>query len=365
MSNPTPQKKLVERFAERFGVDPDKLLHTLKQTAFRQRGEKEVTNEQMMALLVVAEQYNLNPWTKEIFAFDDKNMGIIPVVSVDGWTRLINSHRDYDGLEFTYAEQVVTLPDGKPCPEWCEVSIYRKGIGRPIVIREYLDEVYVGKRNGYSGPWQTHTKRLLRHKTLIQGARVAFGFAGIYDEDEAYRIIDGEATRVAVTTTAGGANAGQLQAALQQRAQVIEHEPNPLSAAYAGKVATGMVIDDPINPHELDADRMRYATMQRTEPGPEGAPAEAVDDHTLDAARYLNTTPEGAAETHARQTDAQLVYASEGPAGLSAMIADATEQDAIDALVSTIATIPEDDIRKDLTRAVLARKAQLLNLSGD
>jgi hypothetical protein len=30
----------------------------------------------------------------------------------------------------------------------------------------------------------------LRHKTLIQGSRIAFGFAGIYDEDEARRIID-------------------------------------------------------------------------------------------------------------------------------------------------------------------------------
>jgi hypothetical protein len=33
-------------------------------------------------------------------------------------------------------------------------------------------------------------KRMHRHKSLIQGARVAFGFAGIYDEDEAHRIIE-------------------------------------------------------------------------------------------------------------------------------------------------------------------------------
>jgi TRAP-type uncharacterized transport system substrate-binding protein len=33
---------------------------------------------------------------------------------------------------------------------------------------------------------------MLRHKTLIQGARIAFGFAGIYDEDEAKRIIEAD-----------------------------------------------------------------------------------------------------------------------------------------------------------------------------
>ena len=67
--------------------------------------------------------------------------------------------------------------------------------------REYLDEVYrepfTGNKDGrnYSvnGPWQTHTKRFLRHKSMIQAARLVFGFVGIYDQDEAERIIDGQA----------------------------------------------------------------------------------------------------------------------------------------------------------------------------
>ncbi len=47
-----------------------------------------------------------------------------------------------------------------------------------------------------NGPWQTHTKRMLRHKALIQCSRIAFGFVGIYDEDEAQRIIEGQAVLV-------------------------------------------------------------------------------------------------------------------------------------------------------------------------
>lgn len=89
--------KLIQRFAERFSVDPNKLFDTLKATAFKQRDGSAPTNEQMMALLVVADQYGLNPFTKEIFAFPDKQAGIIPVVGVDGWSRIINQHDQFDG----------------------------------------------------------------------------------------------------------------------------------------------------------------------------------------------------------------------------------------------------------------------------
>ena len=184
---------LTHKLAKRLDMgDGSGLTETLKLTCFRQRGNDIVTDAQMEALLIVAEMYRLNPFTKELFAFSDKG-AIVPVVSVDGWSRIINENPAMNGMEFRYSDQVVTMPRGKPCPEWCEVVIYRRDRERPTVVREYLDEVYQmprGKDGGYDGPWQTHTKRFLRHKTLIQGARLAFGFAGIYDEDEARRIID-------------------------------------------------------------------------------------------------------------------------------------------------------------------------------
>lgn len=188
------RQSLVTKFADKYHIEPARLLDTLKATAFRQRGDVVVTNEQMAALLIVADQYKLNPFTKEIFAFNDKG-AVVPVVSVDGWARIINEHPAFNGLEFNYSDEIVTMPAGKPCPEWCEVVIYRKDRERPTIVREYLDEVYQaprGKDGGFNGPWQTHTKRFLRHKALIQGARIAFGFAGIYDEDEANRIVDAQ-----------------------------------------------------------------------------------------------------------------------------------------------------------------------------
>lgn len=177
-----PAGKLISRMAGRFGVDQNKLVTTLKCTAFRVK-DGEPTNEQMMALMVVADQYGLNPFTKEIYAFPDKQNGIVPVVGVDGWSRIINEQPNFDGLEFEQDD------------EKCTCVIYRKDRAHPIKVTEYASEC---RRN--TGPWQTHPKRMLRHKALIQCARLAFGFAGIYDADEAEVIREagdmGEATVV-------------------------------------------------------------------------------------------------------------------------------------------------------------------------
>ena len=202
-------QSLIARIADRYAVEPSRLLGTLKATAFRQTGNNavEATNEQMMALLVVADQYGLNPFTRELYAFPDKQRGIVPIVSVDGWIRIINSHPNYDGITFRESEDLVIMDDDtRPCPAWMEVTIYRRDRQHPTILREYLDECYrpafVGKSKGdgggtykIAGPWQTHPKRFLRHKTLIQGGRVAFGFAGIYDPDEGDRIIEGQLAR--------------------------------------------------------------------------------------------------------------------------------------------------------------------------
>ncbi len=192
------RETLVEKFAGKYSIEPAKLLSILKATAFKQR-DGEVSNEQMAALLVVADQYGLNPFTREIFAFPDKQNGIVPVVGVDGWSRIINNHPQSDGFEFRQSDEIVEMDKAKPCPAWIEVVIYRKDRAHPVIVREYIDEVYRApfKRNDGSavmGPWQTHTKRFLRHKTLIQGARIAYGFGGIYDEDEAERIIERDIT---------------------------------------------------------------------------------------------------------------------------------------------------------------------------
>ena len=189
----TPKRQsLVTKFADRYGVDPDKMLATLKATCFRQKDNKEISNEQMMALLVVADQYKLNPFTKEIFAFPDKT-GIVPVVGVDGWSRIINENPALNGIEFHYSE-TTKQHKGKTIHDWIECVIHRKDRVDPTIVREFFEEVV--RELDYKNPWDTHPNRMHRHKTLIQCARIAFGFAGIYDEDEAERIIEMGAAEV-------------------------------------------------------------------------------------------------------------------------------------------------------------------------
>jgi phage recombination protein Bet len=184
---PTKQS-LVQSFAAKYNVDEAKFLDTLKATAFKQKDNVQITNEQMTMLLVVADQYGLNPFTKEIYAYPDKG-AIVPVVSVDGWARIINENPQMDGLEFEYSPET-TQHKGKKVHEWIDCIITRKDRAKPVVVREFLDEVM--RTVSFVTPWDTHPKRMHRHKTLIQAARLAFGFAGIYDQDEAERIIEGE-----------------------------------------------------------------------------------------------------------------------------------------------------------------------------
>lgn len=164
--------QLMVNLAERFNVPAVEMLATLKATCFK----GPVTDAQMTALLIVANQYGLNPWTKELYAFPDKG-GIVPVVGVDGWARIINEHPAFDGMDFEMA------PDGSDCT----CKIYRKDRSHPISATEYMAECKRG-----TGPWQSHPRRMLRHKAMIQAARLAFGFAGIYDQDEAERIVSPE-----------------------------------------------------------------------------------------------------------------------------------------------------------------------------
>lgn len=166
----TALSTLTNKLATRLDMgDGSGLIETLKATAFK----GQVSDAQMTALMVVANQYGLNPWTKEIYAFPDKNNGIVPVVGVDGWARIINNHPQFDGMDF---EQDA---------EGCTCIIFRKDRSHPVKVTEYMSECKRG-----TGPWQSHPKRMLRHKAMIQCARIAFGYGGIFDQDEAEVIVE-------------------------------------------------------------------------------------------------------------------------------------------------------------------------------
>jgi phage recombination protein Bet len=186
---------LSATLAQRFGMGADgDLVAVLKATAFK----GPATDAQLTALMVVAQQFGLNPFTKEIFAFPDKNNGIVPVVGVDGWARIINTHEQFDGLDFEQDS------------ESCTCIIHRKDRSHPTRVTEYMAEC---RRD--VGPWKSHPYRMLRHKALIQCARLAFGFVGIFDQDEAERIAEGEFAQQKASKTPQGAAAQNAPDELQ------------------------------------------------------------------------------------------------------------------------------------------------------
>ena len=187
------KRSAIEEMSGRLQVSKDVLEKTLKATVCKgtkmQNGQyKPVTNEEFVSFIAVANNYKLNPLTKEIYAYPDtKSAGIIPIVSTDGWNKLMTSHPNYKTHYYRQSEKMVELKGAKSCPEWMEIVIIKKD-NSEVPIREYLDECFRDLK--FLNPWQTHTKRMLRHKTKIQGAREAFGFGGIYDHDEGERIIE-------------------------------------------------------------------------------------------------------------------------------------------------------------------------------
>lgn len=167
-----PRSVLVD-MSGRYGMEPGAFEATVRATCMPDNGRQQATREEFAAFLLVAREYKLNPITKEIYAFPRKGGGIVPIVSIDGWISLVNSHPACDGFDFAYEH------DDKGKLVSCTGTIYRNDRGRPVIVTEYLSECVRDTQ-----PWKMQ-HRMLRHKAMIQAARYAFGFSGIYDEDEA------------------------------------------------------------------------------------------------------------------------------------------------------------------------------------
>lgn len=164
-----PRPTVLGALAHRYGMDPKAFEITVRKMAM----PAQHSDEEFAACCLVAKEHNLNPFTKEIYFMRTKGGGIQPIVGVDGWIRKCNEHPAFDGIDFEDS-----LIDGKLAAIKC--IIRRKDRAHPIVVTEYMSECL----RANSEAWKTVPSRMLRHRALIQCARVAFGFAGVMDPDE-------------------------------------------------------------------------------------------------------------------------------------------------------------------------------------
>lgn len=171
---PVQKPSVLGALSQKLNIDPQKLQVVLKRTVFSHCK----TDEEFITMCMVANKYDLDPILKEIYAFPNKTGAVVPIVGVDGWIKIMNREPNFDGIEFDEGD------------DYCKAIIYRKDRSHPTAATEWMDECNRG-----TDPWKRWPKRMLRHKAMIQAARLAFGFAGIYDEDEAARIVESEARR--------------------------------------------------------------------------------------------------------------------------------------------------------------------------
>jgi len=123
----------------------------------------EVPAKTILTLLRMMQSLHLDPLSEEIgfTQYEDGQWQVF--ITIDGCSKLLNQHPQFNGLVFTQAD---TLIDG--LPEWIECSIYRKDREVPTTVREYLAEV-----RGENTIWQKMPRRMLRHRALQQCVRLA------------------------------------------------------------------------------------------------------------------------------------------------------------------------------------------------
>ena len=173
---------VLVRLAEQLKLDPAKLWKTLKATCFRpDRQGNEFSDEEAALVLMFAEQFQLNPLRREIWAFRNKRGIVEPIVSIDGWKAIMLRQPNFDGFQVTYSDSQVEIEtDGikTKLPEWCECTIWLKNVSHPTVERVFSSEVFMPK----SPVWSKSPRLMLHHRALIQAIRFSFNVAGIADE---------------------------------------------------------------------------------------------------------------------------------------------------------------------------------------
>lgn len=179
MNDLTPMQQnapdMLAAMADKYGAHPVAFEETIATVAMPRTkdGRANFSKAEMLSCLIVANEHDLNPLTKEIYFMRTKAGAVQPIVSVDGWIKKLNSHPQFDGLEFE--DQL----DDEGNVQSITCIVYRKDRSHPVRVTEYLNEC---KQD--TGPWNKTPARMLRHRTLTQAARYAIGFAGVMDRDE-------------------------------------------------------------------------------------------------------------------------------------------------------------------------------------
>jgi hypothetical protein len=110
-------------------------------------------------------KYRLDPLSDEIILWKNPEGKYQTLITIDGWMKLINQDPQFAGMTFKESSELEL-----GIPLWMECSIYRHDRILPITVKEYSAEIKTEHRL-----WKTMPRRMLRHRSIQQCARLAFG----------------------------------------------------------------------------------------------------------------------------------------------------------------------------------------------
>ena len=109
-------------------------------------------------------KYRLDPLSDEIMLFKNPEGQYQTLITIDGWMKLINQDPQFAGMTFKESSELEL-----GIPLWMECSIYRHDRILPITVKEYSAEIKTEHLL-----WKTMPRRMLRHRSIQQCARLAF-----------------------------------------------------------------------------------------------------------------------------------------------------------------------------------------------
>jgi hypothetical protein len=148
---------LVSETANTLRIAMEELCHWIQ--------EANLPEEVLKTILVTAKRYQLNPLLGQIDWEQNLDGSYEVYIPIDGWISLIHRQPTFQGISFDQSSETE-----HGIPIWMECTIYRSDLIHPVTVRECYAELKTDHP-----VWQHMPRRMLRHKTLQQCARLAFG----------------------------------------------------------------------------------------------------------------------------------------------------------------------------------------------
>jgi hypothetical protein len=157
-ANTSTMDKLIASAAKKLGSTTSELSAWLSQIP----NTPQAVQHNALRLIT---KHGLDPFADEIAIHQYEDSHWQAFITIDGWSKLINSHPAFSGISFTESDELVS-----GVPSWMRCAIYRNDRVVPIEVKEYLCEIQTEH-----SVWKEMPRRMLRHRVIAQCARLAFG----------------------------------------------------------------------------------------------------------------------------------------------------------------------------------------------